>query len=212
MNRIIRLSKLSSASFFNKNTLKRVVGGNDDAIGSNIIRWLENGKLIQLKKGLYVTKEYYQSCLDKQAYMEFVANTLKKPSYLSGEYVLQKYGILSESVFSVTSVTRKKTKVYNNKLGIFRYSNIKKELFTGFKIVSKSSFEIKEATKAKALFDYLYLNLKGVTEINQEIVDSLRLNLGDMTKADWVELKYFIDLSKLKKNIKLIDYLKETLK
>ena len=123
MNRISNLSKLTSASFFDKNTLKEVIGGSDDAVSANVARWIDSGRLIQLKKGIYVTREYYSQCGDKQSYSEFVANILKKPSYLSGEYVLQKYGILSEAVFSITSVTRKKTRVYNNKLGVFIFKH-----------------------------------------------------------------------------------------
>lgn len=212
MNRINNLSILNSASFFTKNTLKSVIGGNEVAFCANVARWIEKGNLIQLKKGVYVTKEYWQLCLDKQSYSELVANILKKPSYLSGEYVLQKYGVLSESVFSITSVTRKKTRVYNNKLGTFSYSSIKKNLFTGFDIVFKSGYEIKEATKAKALFDYLYYRLRVVPEINQEVVDSFRLNLADFKKNDWDDLQNFVELSGNKKFTNLVSYLKEVSK
>ena len=210
MNKINYLSKLNMASFFDKNTLRSVVGGNDDGFNANVARWIENGTLIQLKKGLYVTDQYFSACSDKQSYNEFVANILKKPSYLSGEYVLQKYGVLSESVFSVTSITRKKTKIYNNKLGLFGYSNIKKSLFTGFKIVSKSGFEIKEATLEKALFDYLYFKLKAVPTINQEVVDSLRLNMNMFLVKDYFNLSVYLKLLSLKKFDNLISYLKQT--
>jgi len=212
MNRINNLSILNSASFFTKNTLKSVIGGNEVAFSANVARWIEKGNIIQLKKGVYVTKEYWQLCPDKQSYGELVANILKKPSYLSGEYVLQKYGVLSESVFSITSITRKKTKVYTNKLGTFSYSNIKKDLFTGFNLIPKSGYEIKEATKVKALFDYLYYRLRSVSEINQEVVDSFRLNLADFKKNDWDGLQGFIELSANKKFTNLIPYLKETSK
>jgi hypothetical protein len=110
MKQLINLSKLDSASFFNKETLGRVIETGNNSLYSNIKRWLKKGELIQLKKGLYVTKGYTQAVLDKRNYTEFVANILKQPSYLSGEYVLQKYGMLTESVFGITSVTLKKTK------------------------------------------------------------------------------------------------------
>jgi predicted transcriptional regulator of viral defense system len=212
MNKKSSLSQLDSASFFTKNTLKDIVGGNDDGFNANVARWIEKGNIIQLKKGLYVTSEYYSKCNDKQSYAEFVANVLKKPSYLSGEYVLQKYGMLSESVFSITNVTRKKTRVFNNKFGVFGYSTIKKNLFVGYDIVIKSGFEIKVATKVKALFDYLYFKLRTVPEINQDVIDSLRLNLDALTTKDYVGLKCFIKLSGLKKFNNLINYLQETSK
>ena len=50
MNRISNLSKLTSASFFDKNTLKEVIGGSDDAVSANVARWIDSGRLIQLKK------------------------------------------------------------------------------------------------------------------------------------------------------------------
>lgn len=189
-----------------------IVGGKEDALNANIARWMKNGKLIQLKKGIFVTKEYIQLCQDIQSYSEFLANILKKPSYLSGEYVLQKYSMLSESVFSITSVTRKKTRIYTNKLGVFIYSNIKEKLFTGYNIIAKSGFEIKEATKAKALFDYLYSRLLRVTDINQEVIESFRLNLDEFTPKDYRELESYIVLSDIKKFSNLIKYLKETSK
>lgn len=208
MNQINNLSKLNSASFFTKKTLVDIIGGNNDAISANIKRWISNGTLIQLKKGMYVTKEYYQACPDKQSYCEFVSNFLKKPSCLSKEYVLQKYGILSESVFTYTCITQKKTRIYYNKLGVFSYSNIKDELFIGYKIISKSGFDIKEATKAKALFDYLYLRLFRVPQINQEIIDSFRLNLDSFTSKDYVVLNSFIKILNISKFNNLINYLR----
>lgn len=212
MNRVNKLSMLDTASFFTKNTLQNVVGGSDVALSANVARWIENEKLIQLKKGLYVTNNYLRQRIDRQIYSEFVANILKKPSYLSGEYVLQKYGILSESVFGFTCVTRKKTREYNNKLGNYIYLNIRDNLFCGYNIINKSGFEIKEATKVKALFDYLYYKLRNVAQVNQEIIDSFRLNLEGFTKQDIKGLQYFIDLADLSKFVNLNKYLMEARK
>lgn len=212
MNKISKLSILNSASFFTKNTLKEVVEGSSEAISANVARWIKNGNLISLKKGLYVTKEYLTQNKNNQDYSEFIANILKKPSYLSGEYILQKYGILSESVFSITSVTLKKTRSYSNKIGVFLYSKITNNLFIGFDIISKSGFEIKEATKTKALFDFLYFRLRTVSEINQEIIDSFRLNLESLTAKDFKEFQSYIDISAIKKFVNIVDYLKQTSK
>jgi len=209
MNQINKLAQLNNASFFNKETLSRITESKDDALSANIRRWIKNGNLIQLKKGLYVVKEYFESLTNKQFYVEFLANILKKPSYLSGEYVLQKYSILTESVFAITSVTRKKTRIYQNKFGMFIYSNIKDELFTGFKIINKGVFEIKEATKAKALFDFLYLRLWRIPEITSEIVESYRFNLNELSKEDFVEFESYIILSGLTKFVDLTNILRE---
>jgi len=209
MNQINNLSKLNTASFFSKETLMQITETNADALSANVARWIKNDKLIQLKKGLYVTKQYYQSIVEKQNYLEFIANILKKPSYLSGEYVLQKYSILTESVFAITSVTLKKTRTYQNTLGTFSYANLKKDLFTGYKIIDKNGVNIKEATKAKALFDFLYFRLWRLPIINKEIIESFRLNLGEFSKQDFVEFNSYLKLSKIKKFNKIGQYLKE---
>ncbi|MDD4663747.1 MAG: hypothetical protein PHD83_03665 [Caldisericia bacterium] len=209
MKQVNKLTQLNTASFFTKLTLSQVIGANDEAVSANIKRWLKNGNLIQLKKGCYVTKDYVQTLINKESYYEFIANILKKPSYLSTEYVLQKYSMLTESVFAITSVTRKKTKMYQNKLGTFLYSNIKEELFTGFKIVDRDGFQIKEATKAKALFDFFYFRLWKVSEISKELIESYRLNLFEMQTNDFDELESFILLSTIERFKTLPNILKE---
>lgn len=108
--------------------MQKVVQVKDNSLYANIKRWLKNSELIQLKRGLYVTKVYVANLINKQVYLEFIANNLKRPSYLSGEYILQKYGMLTESVFALTSITRKKTRIYNNNFAVFIYSNIKEIL------------------------------------------------------------------------------------
>lgn len=209
MKQLINLSKLDSASFFNRETLGLVIETGNNSLYSNIKRWLKKGELIQLKKGLYVTKGYTQAVPDKRNYTEFVANILKQPSYLSGEYILQKYSMLTESVFGVTSVTLKKTGKYQNVFGTYMYSNIKEKLFTGFKIISKDSYEIKEATKAKALFDFLYFRLWRLPEVTEEYLESLRLNLGEMQISDFTEFDSYIKLVNLKKLNNLTDTIKK---
>lgn len=211
MNQQKKLSKLNSATFFYKETLSQIMGISDNALSANIRRWLSNGTMIQLKKGLYVTKEFYQPLIYKESYGEWIANILKKPSYLSGEYILQKYSMLTESVFAITSVTRKKTKIYQNNLGTFLYSHIKNELFTGYKIINRDGFEIKEATKVKALFDFLYLRLWRTKEITKEIIESYRLNLGEMTQQDLIEFQSFVDLLEIRKFQNLPNMVEEIL-
>jgi len=205
----MNLTKLNNASFFVKETLSQVLGVSESALSADLQRWITKGLLIQLKNGLYVTREYYQPLAEKQSYLEFLANILKKPSYLSGEYVMQKYGMLTESVFAITSVTRKKTNMYQNKLGAFLYSNVKDDLFTGYHIINKNGFEIKEATKAKALFDFLYLRLWRIPTITKELLESYRLNLFELSREDYEEISTYSALSGIKKFNNIPDRLEE---
>lgn len=211
MNQVKNLQKLSALSYFDKETLSQFVDISDNSLYANIKRWLKKGELIQLKKGRYVTKEFVQNLDDADAYRSFIANKLREPSYLSLEYVLQKYNILTEAVFAFTSITLKTRRRYKNKLGVFIYKNIKEKLFKGYAIFSRAGFDIKEATKAKALFDYLYLKLWRVPEVDKELIRSFRLNLDEMSEKDIREFsgycgecgfKKFLALPKLIRSLK----------
>jgi hypothetical protein len=199
MNQLKNLAKLNSASYFDKNTLQQVVAVNDNALYANIKRWLKQNRIIQLKRGLYVTSDYYSQTSKKELYFEFIANKLKTPSYLSLEYIMQKYSLLTDTVQSFTSITLKKPNVYQNQLGLFSYFNITPELFTGYTIRLKNGFEIKEATKAKSLFDFIYLRFLKVKDINKELFDSFRLNLDEFSKKDQKEFVKYVKLSKIDK-------------
>jgi len=165
---------------------------------------LRDKYLIPLKRGLYVTYNFYLK--NRQNFEEYIANILYYPSYLSGEYVLAKEGIIPEGVYAYTSVSLKATRNFKNQFGNFYYKKIKENLFCGF--YQKNYFEnyqIKIASRAKALFDYFYfLPLSMVRNIND-----LRLNLNDFKKEDWGEFFSYVKLSQLKKMEKIYQLLKE---
>lgn len=162
-------------------------------LNNNIKYWTKNKGLIRLKNSLYTLKSKYDKVQDKNHYIEFISNQLLKPSYLSLEYVLAKYQILSEAVFVVTSVSYKASREFNNEIANFSYQYIPKKLFTGFYFKNN---EVAIATKAKALFDFLYLRFNQL-EVNKTNLESLRLNLEYLNSNDKKELnKYFKLLNK----------------
>jgi len=61
------------------------------------------------------------------------------------------------------------------------------------------------STKAKALFDYLYLR-KNVLP-NKETVIELRLNVENLTRSDIKEIRKYIALEGSKKLKKIFNYL-----
>ncbi len=199
MKQVDKIKNLENLSYFNKDTISQYIDIKPNSLSENVNRWIRNGILIQFKKGFYVTSIYYERIQDKKSYLEFIANKLRIPSYLSLEYVLQKYSILSESVFAVTSITSKSGRSYKNDMGYFIYRNVKEDLFTGFKILDKNGFLIKEATKSKALFDWLYLKLLRSREIDLKVLESFRLNMDIFTKKDFKEFKSYCEITKIKK-------------
>lgn len=205
MNQVKQVKNLNNLSYFDKNTLSQFIALSDNSLYANIKRWLKSGELISLKKGLYVTADYLKSQKNISSYAEFIANKLREPSYLSLEYALQKYGILSDAVYGFTSVTLKSARLYKNHLGVFIYRNLKEELFDGYEIRQVDGCNIKMAGKAKALFDYFYYKLFRISDVDGALVQSFRLNYAELSRADLNEFARYCYLAANKKMLKLAD-------
>lgn len=188
------LKLIANLDFFTKETLRQLEP-NEEALSFNLKSWQKAGKIITLKNGLYLLRERWEKEPDKEGYSEFLANKIYEPSYLSGEYVMAKYGLLTEAVYGISNVTTKKTKVFKNKLGVFSYSSITPSLFTGFKIENnpRSRFV---ASKAKAIFDYLYFRFLKETPVNEKEILELRINWENVTKKEWFEIEKYIKIGK----------------
>ncbi len=202
MKQVEKLKKLENLSIFTANSISQVTNLEGEGLYENISRWISKEILLQLKKGLYTTTNYYQNLEKKEPFLELLSNKLKYPSYLSLEYILSKHQILSENVYTYTSVTKKTPKVYNNKLGRFSYKSISEKLFLGFEIVEKDGFNIAQAKKPKALFDYLYLKFYR-REISEKNIEELRLNLDEFSKKEIQEFEKYCDILNIAKFKKL---------
>jgi predicted transcriptional regulator of viral defense system len=177
----------------------------------NIIlsRQVKQGKMLRLRKNLYVAKHYLDAVERKGAfsdYVDFVANKLYPPSYLSLDYVLHDHNMLTEIPRNTTCVSLRKTDQFSNNLGNFIYHKIKEGLFTGFKVVKKGDFSILKATKAKALFDFLYFRKRMLVE--KKAVEELRLNMDEFAAGDWKELEKYIALESSPRMKEIINWLK----
>lgn len=170
-------------------------------------RYKKAGKMIGLKKGVYVLREYIDKIEKNGAiddYPEFVANILYVPSYLSLDYVLYEHNILTEIPANITSVSKNKTTNFTNEFGNFIYHKIKSDLYTGFTIFKKGDFTVSKATKAKALFDFLYFRKNLI--VDKKSFLALRLNLENLNKKDLVELEKYVKIEKSKKMLEILNY------
>jgi len=177
----------------------------------NIIlsRHVKRGALLRLRKDLYVTRNYLDQAERRgifSDYVEFAANKLYSPSYLSLDYVLHEHNLLTEIPRNITSVGLRKTDHFSNDLGNFIYHKIKEELFCGFKVLRKGDFSILKATNAKALFDFLYFRKRLL--MDRKAVEALRLNLEEFTKSDFKELEGYVDKEGSAKMKEIINWLK----
>ncbi len=187
--------ELEKLPFFNKSTASILVDKEGRNLDKKLERLVKIGYLKVLKKGLYVTDPFFER-VEKEPYFEYITNVLREPSYISGEYVLSNEGLIPESVFSITSITTKTTRKYNNFLGNFIYKSIKSTLFLGFRQKKWQDKTIYIASKAKALFDYFYL--KRMENIGVSVLDA-RINWDSFTKEDLGEFKLYVKSAKSKK-------------
>ncbi len=136
----------------------------------NLKNWVNKGHLIMLRRGLYAMSELR----DKVDVMVF-ATKLYAPSYVSLEMALHQYGIIPEAVFTVTSVTTRKTKTFSTPLGMFSFQKIKKEAFGGFETVLREGVSFNLAVPEKAVVDFLYLN-RNILNGSREQFEGYRFN------------------------------------
>ena len=138
------------------------------AIRKQLMRWVANGKLIQVRRGLYAVAQPYR---DTQPHPFLVANMMQGASYVSLQSALEYYGIIPEYVPVITSVTTGRTGEITNKLGMFKFNHIKKELFWGYKEVEVlDRTKIFIASPEKGLLDLIYLTPQSdSTEYLQEL-------------------------------------------
>lgn len=209
------LSPLDSFPYFTIQAVKQLFGGEPAAEGSlrtALYRWMKTGQIIQLKKGVYMTRRFYERHRAEADFAPMVSAVLIPQSYLSLEYILQRGGILSEMTYPVSAVTLKQTRVFENRLGTFSYCNIKAGLYQGFTFSEHLGVPFALATTAKALFDFLYLRpwKGGGRAAGYDLAEDLRLNLEDFSKNDQAEFAAFVETSKSPKMNRILSNLRKT--
>jgi len=146
---------------------------------------------LKVRNGLYVLRA-------EPPQEEAVANRLYPPSYISFEYALSRYGIIPESVYTITSATTRITRefIVNNKS--FTYSHIKKQVYRGYRAEKIGAMTVLMAEPEKALVDYLYfVSLKRKT-LNE------RLNVRKLRKKAVLQYAKLFDRKSLIKLVKEI--------
>lgn len=110
-------------SFFDLPTLVQLSGEPKKHLSIQLSQWRKLNKIIQLRRGLYSLSDPYRKA---PLSLLHLANELYRPSYLSGIWALAYYGLIPEKVTTFTSVTTRVTRTFQNSLGLFTYSSLKK--------------------------------------------------------------------------------------
>lgn len=142
---------------------------NPDSIEVQISRWKNAGKIIQLKRGMYLLAEPYRKI---EVYEPYIAAILKRPSYISLEKALEHHNLIPEAVTIYTSVTTKRQGRFVSKAGMFDYRHIKESLFWGYKSLTVNKQTAFIASPEKTLLDFFYVKR---LKISLDYLQELRL-------------------------------------
>ncbi len=157
-----------------------------------LVRWTAEGKLIQLRRGLYCLGPGYR-WQDPHPFL--VANRLKPASYISLQAALSHHGLIPESVPMVTSVTTKRPEKIETALGAFLFRHLHRRLFWGYREEEiQPGQRVFLADPEKALLDLVHLTPGADRE------DHLRgLRLQNLDRFSFQRLNEYARRSGLKK-------------
>lgn len=141
----------------------------DKSLGNQMVRWQKKGLINRLRKGLYILGGNERR-INPSRY--FVAAQIYAPSYISCETALSYYDMIPERVVEIISVTTRKTMLFENELGRFRYRHLAPSKFIGFiNERDEEGLPFFIAEPEKAILDLLFLNAGHFKIIDPDLID-----------------------------------------
>ena len=151
---------------------------------------LSEGKIIRVKKGLYVFNEPWRKA---PLNLETIANLIYGPSCISFEYALSHYGLLAERSLVITSLTIGDSKIFHTPLGIFEYRAIAKEKFKiGIDFIDtgkEGGYFI--ASPEKALIDFVYKTpgIQTLEQLRYYLFEEMRIDEASFRNFDFQKIQ-----------------------
>ncbi len=177
-----------------------MAGRKREQVNLQLARWVKDGRVIRIHKGLYVLAEPYRKCrIDSFS----IANALRRSSYVSLQSALAWHGLIPEYVPAVVSATVGRPQIIQTPLGRFEFRHLKPSLFLGYNQMETSSEgRAFIARPEKALLDLIYLTPGSETP---EYLRELRLqNLDRLDRAVFEEFARKSNSPKLKRAVEAI--------
>jgi predicted transcriptional regulator of viral defense system len=161
MNYIEFRNKMEPFGVFSITDIEKMFPG---FVWLNLINWQKKGYILKIRKRWYCFN--YDDVSKNVAWL--AANLIYQPSYISLQTALSFYGLIPEAIYTVTSVSTKKTNYFETPIGTFSYSKIKSTLFRfGQTLTSSSSYNLPTGGKykrkeliaepEKAILDFFYI-------------------------------------------------------
>ena len=167
----------------------------------------KEGKIIRLKRGLYVVSPNISRQLLS---VELIANHIYGTSYVSMESALRYYGLIPEQVYVIRSMTTNRSKKFENTIGKFEYITVNEEYYSvGIKLQTvdnKYTFLI--ATPEKALCDMITTTslpkIQSTKALRVYLEDDLRIDMSGLVNMDTDIIQECVKTGKKKEVLKLL--------
>jgi predicted transcriptional regulator of viral defense system len=182
--------KQRNIKIFSTQELKLLLDLSEKTAQQLVWRYKKKGYIFELKKGLYALKTNPPNTYQ-------IANRLYQPSYISFDAALSYYGIIPETIYTITSATTRVTREFVVEGICYSYHHLKKSVFTGYKLVPYLGVGVNMAEPEKALADYLYY-----IDLHQR---SLHYERIDLKKVKKTKLKKYLRLFKRPGMFKLME-------
>jgi len=198
------LESFDQIPYFTIAGYKQISGADESQsqlVRETLSRWVMAGHMIRLKRGIYMTRRFYDRHQSDNSFAPAVSAILLAQSYVSLEYILQRSGVLTDVTYPITCITPKNTRKMDNAIGSFIYHHIKLPLYNGFSQENYYGVIFNQATLSKALFDYLYFRPlpQGARKKRVDLAGDLRLNIEHFSPEQRAEFtKIVIDSGSMK--------------
>lgn len=150
---------------------------------------LIEGKIVRVKKGLYVFGEDWRRSLLS---LEMIANLVYGPSCISFEYALNHYGLIAERSTVITSLAIGDSKTFQTPIGTFEYRAIDRDKFkVGIEyrnLGKEGGYFI--ASREKALADLVYRTsgIRTLEQLRYYLFEEMRVDETMFRELDFHKL------------------------
>jgi hypothetical protein len=161
--------------------VKNLIGGTANSRYSKVKRMIAQGKLIHIRRGLYVITDEINT---RQPHPFELAQYLYGPSLISLESALSYHQLIPEAVFTITNVTGKRSKEFHTPLGNFSYQSVPFDnLYIETRLVNENQHSFFIAKPWRAICDYIYchrINWKNL----DPLINNLRIDINNLPKLE----------------------------
>ncbi|MDO8509919.1 MAG: hypothetical protein Q7S24_02135 [bacterium] len=161
--KVAEILKSTGLTVFTPTEFARAFKVSPNTASGFLKRNLKSGLFIKLRNKFYILQ-------DAPPAPYIIANKLYQPSYISLETALSYYGMIPETVYTITSITTKTTREFTTPLAAFSYQRVKPKVFLGYTAINFKGNTILLAEPAKALADYLHFVDLKLVSLNERLL------------------------------------------